>query len=385
MLKPVIRQLMKCEDLEISVFAMNTAAAELFDINVRLLQYSDFFGDNKDVVRYGETCLDKLDKVVDKRESIYYLGVGFLDLVQRYGEEAAATMYENSGGRYVFEPVGAMRTVLEIEEPDLLVTTNSPRTEKAAGLAAAEMGIPHVAFIDMFGIRCSSWFKDGKFANRILVLSDSVKRYYTQLGRRDDELVVTGNPAFDELSRYYAVNRSEIRAVRVQSRYKVLWASQPEPEYLAELDKYGNPAFPLEAEKVLLEAYERAGGRWDLVCRNHPSEVPRTYPRGVLRSEQSDDLARLLSTVHVVLTPSSTVGFQGVILGANLITLNASVLTPTMPYAEMGYSMGLQTLGEIERALEYFEDPANRHAEPAYSETDATGKAVIEIRKLLSR
>lgn len=381
MLKPVIQRMTEDTNFEIHVLALNTAYDELKGLPVQLWQYRDFFGTDKDVIRYGEQCLPSLEKVIDRAESVCYLGANFRDLVNRYGEAEAAKMFRE-GGRYIFEPYDSLQLILKKIGPDLVVTTNSPRSEKMAIVVARELGIPSVAFIDMFGIRCESWFRRNDFADLILVLSERVREYYIARGREPAHIAVTGNPSFDVLSRYYASHRDAIEAFRNTAPYTVLWASQPEPAFLAEFGTKGDVDFPLKAESVILAAMQEHP-EWRLIARNHPSEIPRSYPEHVRVSPQGEDIEKLLAKVHVVLTPSSTIGFQGVVMGANLITVDCSVLTPTMPYADMGYSYGVDGFEGIRGALEYFAVPENRVSEPAYQETDAAGKALRAILQLV--
>lgn len=381
MLKPVIEELSREGLFDIHVLALNTAAAELAALNVTLLGYKDFFTIKPEVITYGQELVASLEKVIDYEETVAYLGANFVELVTKYGLEEAREMY-NNGGRYIFEPDNIMHEILDIVAPDILVTTNSPRSERSAILAARKLKINSIALVDMFGIRCSSWFRDNDFADKILVLSESVKQYFVSLGRKAEDIVVTGNPSFDSLSSVFAKNQKEISVLRESIPFTVLWASQPEPAYLPETDSVGDPQLPLYIEEELFNIFQKNSG-WKLIARNHPSEVKREYPSFVSCSHQSDDLTELFSKVHVVLTPSSTIGFQGGIMGAKLVTIDKSVLTPTMPYEEMGFSIGLKEFGEIEPALKRLEGEKNVYSPPPYSETNAVTNVTKVIMSML--
>ncbi len=376
MLRPVIEILTFSSEVDVYVMALNTAAKELEDLDITLFGYSKYFFNHKDVQKYGRQLMASLDKVIDEKETISYLGVNFCELIEKYGLEEAEKMYAE-GGRYIFEPDSAMFNILQSEKPDILVTTNSPRTERSAVIAAKTLGIRSISLIDMFGIRCSSWFADNKFSDKILVLSESVKEYLISLGRNKDSIVVTGNPSFDSLAQHYEDNKLNINKNRQNMPFTVLWASQPEPTYLPETGEYGDPELPLNIEKEVLNVFEKYED-WQLIARNHPSEVKRNYPEFVGYSNQGDDLVELFKKVHVVLTPSSTLGFQGAIMGAKLVTVDLSILTPTMPYADMGFSLGLKNIDDIEQALLNLYKSKNDIGAPVYYETEAA-KNVVKV------
>ena len=369
MLRPVIEILIEDPSVDVHVMALNTAAKELEDLDITLFGYAKYFYDDPNVQKYGRELMASLDKVIDEKETISYLGVNFCELVDTYGLEEANRMYKD-GGRYIFEPDNAMYKVLKNENPDILITTNSPRTEKSAVIAARRLGIKSVSLIDMFGIRCSSWFADNDFSDKILVLSDSVKQYLVSLGRDADSVVVTGNPSFDSLAQHYDDNKDTINNERKKMPFTVLWASQPEPVFLPETGDYGDTQLPLNIEKEVLKVFAKHQD-WKLIARNHPSEVKRNYPEAVTYSNQGDDLVELFKNIHVVLTPSSTLGFQGAIMGAKLVTIDLSILTPTMPYADMGFSVGLKSIEDIEQALLELYKTKSDSGKPAYYETGA--------------
>lgn len=378
MLKPVI--ILAKEKYEVQVLALTTAHCELKDLGVTLLRYSDFFSSDE-IIELGEFCLKSLDKVIDRDESIIYLGVNLKELVDKFGYTEAIDLYTKHG-RYIFDPINALHRILVELKPDLLVTTNSPRSERAAVIAANDLDIPSVAFIDMFGIRCASWFKFNDFANKILVLSESVKDYYISLGRNESDIVVTGNPSFDSLANYYHTHHDDIKIKREKRKPTVLWASQPEPSYLAEFDAYGDPNLPVIIENRLFKIFEE-NKNWQLIARNHPSEVQRDYPESTIISPQSQNMVELLESVDVVVTPSSTVGFQGIVMGAQLVTIDLSVLTQTMPYATMGFSTGVTSLDDLEFTI----SKVIANNEPSgcrlYSERFAAQKAFHVITSFL--
>lgn len=378
MLVPVVQQLSRIQDIKISVLALTTAMLEFDTTSTHILGYKDFFYDDPGVKFYGQLLAKELDKVIDYEETVAYLGKNYLELVEELGEKEARKKYQKLG-RQAFNPENALEKILQMTNPDVLVVTNSPRSERAAIKAARKLNIRTIALIDMFSIRCESWLSKSDSADKVLVLSNTVKSHLVSKGRKASSIVVTGNPAFDSLVQYYNSNEEVISANRSSLPFTVLWASQRESEYLLETDLYGDPQLPIRLEKTLLEIFAKYPG-WRLVARNHPSEVQREYPDYVSVSTQSDDLLKLLSRVDVVITLTSTVGFQGAILGTDFITLDCSVFTPTMPFSKMGFSLGIQNISEVEEVLVGLsaKKSACKKAN-AYSIENATENVVREI------
>lgn len=382
MLVPVVNLLLEKHNIEVYVLALTTAALEFKSSKAHIFGYKSFFKDDPKVEHYGQLLTKKLEKIVDLEETVAYLGANYLDLVNKYGEKKAEKLYE-SGGRQSFEPLEPLRKILNTIQPDFVVSTNAPRSEKASIQVARELGIKSAALIDMFAIRCEPWFSKSNFSDKILVLSESVKDYLIEKGRAEKSIVVTGNPAFDEMAKYYEKNKRALIDKRLNSPFTVLWASQIEPEYNVEMGTHGNPNLPISLEKHILEIFVKHPN-WKLIVRNHPSEVSRDYPDYVKVSYQKDSLTELLASVDVVLTLTSTVGFQGIILGANLVTIDCSVFTPTMPFSAMGFSKGLKEFDEIESVLLGFEkNKENRVEKNVYGITHAAENVASEIINML--
>ena len=377
MLLPVIVELSKLSNVSISVLALTTAPSELKHLSLNMLRYKDFFGSCKKVKRYGEELIRDMEKVVDYDETISYLGKNYLELVELLGEDGAHDIYKREG-RQSFNPEKALEEILTKVNPDVVIATNSPRSERAAIRAARNLGIYSIAMIDMFSIRCENWFSDNNFADKVLVFSDFVKNSLVSKGRSEDSIVVTGNPAFDSLVNHYIMYKDKIEENRAIKPFTVLWASQREPAYLSEVKLYGDVDLPIKVEAVLVDVFTKHPD-WCLIVRNHPSEVCREYPKHVRVSNQSDDLLNLLSCVDVVITLTSTVGFQGSILGANFVTIDLSVVTPTMPFSEMGISQGVKSLDEIESVLLSIFQKDSACQKSSYAIENATNNVIKEI------
>ena len=342
-LLPVAKKI-QSKDCEVAFFALTTAIKRLQNCDLKYYTYSDFF-DTPKVKDVGRKIVNSVDtSMLSTKETLIYLGQNYIDLVSDLGAKRAERLYKKSG-RYIFNPLKSMTEVLLKLKPDLVVSTSSPRSEKAIIYAAGNLGIKTIVLSDLFVERPLSWFSDPDFSTKICVPSDYAKNVLINNGRAFKDVVVTGNPAFDSL-----VSKSKAQKKIKKFSYRVLWASQPEPEYFTENDTYGDPLLPTKIESKLIEIFKTRRD-WKLVIRNHPNEVPRQYPEFIESSSNDENLSDLLSGIDLVLTCSSIVGFEASILGKGFITIDKSVLTPMLPFSKYGYSKGINSIDSIEDCL----------------------------------
>lgn len=278
-------------------------------------------------------------------ESVAYLGSGYRDLEDDFGVDEAARRFA-ANGRASFLPVGTLRGILAAVAPDVVLTTNAPRSERAAVLAARALGIPAVVVVDLFALEELDWLARPTFADALCVLSQSVKERLVSAGRPAVDVHVTGNPVFDRLADPALAERG--RALRTtrgwEGRRVITWASQPE---------LGDPQLPRRIEAALIAALDDHP-QWQLVIRPHPNDQyapPTPHPRLTL-STRADDLHTLLAASDVVVTMTSTVGLEAVLLGKPLVTWDLSENTRYCPYSAMGFSRGVTELEQLAMAID---------------------------------
>jgi UDP-N-acetylglucosamine:LPS N-acetylglucosamine transferase len=201
---PVANQLIK-DGYSIKIFALTTAINDLIDSNIPYFSYKDLpEAYEEENIKLGIKLAKHLDiqnnkdNIVSYEESVAYLALNYKDLIRLYGQSKGRKMWLEEG-RQIFYPIYLMKKVLNYIEPKIVISTNSPRSEKAAIRAASMLNIKSVCINDLFAIQESAWLKDNSFANKIFVLNDSVKKFLVGLGRAAEDIVVSGNPAFDSL------------------------------------------------------------------------------------------------------------------------------------------------------------------------------------------
>lgn len=355
MLAPVARHLAEA-GRSVLFLALTTAASFMDRLQLPYIGYRQLPGANDaDVQKYGNELARDLPTggPVSPEETVAYLGLNYRELVRVHGEAGAAECYA-AQGRQAFLPVGLFESWLSELSPALVVATNSPRSEQAALLAAGRLGIPAVCAVDIFGLQEVQWVGQPGYSQRICVLNEQVRAMFVAHGRRADEVVVTGNPAFQRLQTVSAFKAGrKLRDDRAwpDEDVVILWASQIEPAQHPFADRRGDPSLPRRIEAELRRFVAQHDG-FQLVVRYHPSERI-DFMQGQERvhfSPVTEDLAALLHAVDIVVVTASTVGLEAHLAGRRVISVDSSVFTSDAPYSQMGVSTGVQSpedLGDV--------------------------------------
>jgi UDP-N-acetylglucosamine:LPS N-acetylglucosamine transferase len=355
-LLPVIQYLRKHRpEFELHVLGLTTAAAKLAAAGIPALGFRDFVEpqDARALARGRDLARDLPPGQVAPEESVAYLGISYQELVEELGEAAAAERYADVG-RFAFLPVKFLRRVLDRVRPDLLIATNSPRAERASIIAARQRGIPAICLGDLFLGFEMEWLRSNDYADRLLVLCESVKDRLIAAGRTPSHIVVTGNPAFDALAepRWEQVAQDLRRTRGWEGRKVVLWMSHTMPWFPPARDEICN---------ALIAAAQRHP-EWQLVLRTHPSEPPlaQALPENVAQSDpHTQPPAAILRATDVGVTMLSTMGLEAILLGVPMVT--TAIAPPVKPtfidldyenyLRRMGLAVVATTLEEIEPAI----------------------------------
>ena len=352
MVIPVVRELSRHDGWEPIVLGLTIAGPQIRAAGIVSYGYRDLVSSGDDAaLEHGRRILgDSHDprSGIAVEESVAYLGLSYQDLVDRLGADAAAALYRTHA-RHAFLQLGPMRRALEKWRPDVVVTTNSPKSERAALVVAREAGIPTVAMEDLLGIR-QALIRDfvPKFAaDRLCVGSTiAIDNLERDEGLPRDACRLTGNPAFDRLGGV-ARRRDEARGrsrIPAGMRYGVLYTqSGPDPDAL----------------RAVLDGL--AGDGVHLGVRRHPnhramaSDAFRSLlPRGVELVDDAD-LDDLLAAADVAISISSTVTVEALLVGNVVVQLGPALpLTrPTQEHLEdlPLYRYGVTVLADDVAAL----------------------------------
>jgi glycosyltransferase involved in cell wall biosynthesis len=355
MLLPVAKMAIQA-GYDVRFLALTTARRMVESEGIRALGFADLIEfAAHGAAQFGLELAEGLapDGPVALAESVAYLGASFADLVAEYGEAEARRLYAEKG-RHSFLPTGFFRRWLASLRPDMVIATNSPRSEQAAILASRALGIPSICAVDLFALQEVRWIGQAGYADRLCVLNAEVRQMMLEHGRRHDEVIVTGNPAFDRLVAPEAAELGQrYRRARGwdDSRRTILWASQVEPEHHPFDGRPGNPDLPRQVEGEL-RAFVGANPGYRLLVRYHPSErVPFLPEPNVEFSGREENLDAVLNAVDIVVVTASTVGLEAAIAGRPVISVDCSVFTADTPYARFGISVGVDAPTDVARAI----------------------------------
>lgn len=342
-------------EIQVEVLGLTTAKATLAAAGIDSFGFREFVGpEDQRALEWGRELLAaNASPLITEEESIAYLGMSFADLVEELGEAEARTRYA-ALGRGAFCPVRTLERVLDRVRPDLVVATNSPRAEQAAILAARRRGIPSLCLVDLFAIEEIKYIGQPEYASRVCVLDEHVRSRFLAAGRRPEEVIVTGNPAFDGLaSPALQQGGREIRErPEFRGRKLLLWVSQPEPARHRLTGQPGDPSLPVRVREELARIVAEHPD-WHLIVRPHPSEDAAGFSSGpnVTVSTQVQPLHPLLAAVDVVICMTSTVGYEAALLGKPLVHLPLSIYREEADYTAMGLARPAPTLNDLKMAL----------------------------------
>lgn len=390
MLAPVYRALMTSGH-PVTFLALTTAGMYLDNIDIPYIGYRHLPGaTDPDVQMYGRQLAAAIPPggPVPEAETIAYLGLNYRELVKQHGGSEAQRLYAEKG-RQAFLPTGLFESWFTDFKPSLVISTNSPRSEQAAILAAKKAGIPAICAIDLFGLQEIQWIGNPGYADKICVLNEDVRQLLLTRGRKPEEIVVTGNPAFERLT---SVDTQAAGSNLRQSRKwndglkTILWASQIEPAQHPFAPRRGDPELPRRIESQLRHFVYRHE-EFRLVVRYHPSEQV-CFDEGQDRVEfspRNEDLAALLHAVDIVVVTSSTVGLEAYIAGRPVISVDCSVFTDDAPYSRMGIATGVAKVENLDESLLAVSIHNSGKESPSHQKIGATQMILETAKELIQR
>jgi hypothetical protein len=358
MVVPVAQAVIAAGLAHVKVLALTTAAPVVRAASLDLLQIKDFVrpGNSKDAaaLETGWRLMMTMLPVADPDETAAYLGLSYQELVEDVGAEEAASRYARDG-RQAFLPHRLLQRILLVVQPDLVVATNSPRAERAAIEAARALALPSVCLVDLFCIDEVKWIGDAGYANKVCVLNDSVKQFLVSAGRAESQVVVTGNPAFDDLvDPIHIVVGAQLRHDRHWDGKRVLlWPTQVEPAWHPFNGTPGDAYLP---ERALKRVIDWVLSRDDCVLciRPRAGHAPMALPGDpqIVIAGQDVDLPALLQAVDLVVTLNSTVGLEGHFAGTRLVQILGSVFDQAMPLKRYGVADEAVAIADVAAALD---------------------------------
>lgn len=356
-----------------------TMARKIFEReNIAYLNLSDFADD--EVFTLGRKVINNLNDVnsdIPIEESIAYYGFGIRDLIEVYGENEAYKKFNNEG-RKSFLPIKTMEQIIRKIEPDLLVTTSSPRMEQAAIIAAKSLGVKVLRIEQLFYAENLEIPKEVYFA----VINNIVKDKLVSKGIEETFIHVTGQPAFDKLHKKEGIyNNSTLLKdkLNLNDNDKILlWISPGNKDQTDILEKI------IEIEKKYSNI--------KVIIKLHPNEDGE-IPKRLIKKRNSNiiilnsDLHSLIHLSNIVIIEFSSVGLEAILLDKDLIVINDKNIKGKIPYAQSGAAVEVFALSELEGMINkvLYNKNVRLNMRSGREKYGIDGKATLRVYQLINR
>jgi hypothetical protein len=340
MLIPVYKEFTK-RGHSVVVIGFTMAMFKLQENDIPYLSYRSFL-EKKDMdsLAIGESLVEsmELNPKIPVAETIAYMGICYQELVCEYGIEKAAAMYKKMG-RQCFLPRKFMSRVLNKIKPNLVLTTNSPRSEQALVLEARRKGIRCAILNGFYGERDSRDRMGHKgYGDKIFVSFRKTKEILLSLERKDEEVLVLGNPSLDRISEINVLNTEESfkKKPKLENKKILVWLKSIHPK---------TQTTELKIEKYLIEKFS-GNETIQMIFRPHPNDTAKCdYGESVIVSNSSDPLYELLASSDLVLTINSRAGLEANLMGKAVTQIDLLDFPEKIPFSELGIGDTVYTLG----------------------------------------
>jgi len=377
LMAPVARELADRGTVDLVVLGLTTAGAAYRARGIEPRGYRDYVDPARDVgaLQLGDELAGDVQGEtvgVSRAESVAYLGLSMADTIERLGEADARRAYRERG-RHAFLQRGVLGRIIDRERPQVVVATNSPKSERAAIEEANARGIETVQVPDMFAL--AEWESYAPFRARWFgAMSDATKRnLVAQHGADPAHVEVTGQPAFD---------KRWVPPVAACAAYvhELLGIDTPYLLVATSLDAtkpatMGNVT--TKKSHATVRALARIAGRFpDLffVLKPHPSEATEPYAQllsdvGTARiAPPTASIDRLLRASRGLLAASATTTVvDALCLEVPVLAVDTTGGADPIPYESLAVPV-VADLDDLERDLRRFlGDPAVRAAQAPVS------------------
>lgn len=356
LLLPIIKKLSLNKQYNIKVFALTLAGDVLKNNQIDCFSYKNLAFDDPQIIKKlgHQLSTTILSNKIDPEETIAYLGANMQEIINLYGQQKAEELYKTNG-RACFYPLNLMTKLLQEINPDLVVATNSPRSEKAIVQAATNLNISTLCLIDGFAMYESEWIASPAFCQHVGVISSSVKNNLIKQGKAEKYIHIVGNPAFDPFYKISFSDEIECMKKKIligEHQKVIMYAPSPEGNYHIYT---GQPTDSLLPEKILHNFISLIRKRKDLflIIRPHPSQKFKlsSLPDNTFYDD-GNNLKTMLSLSDLVVTLGSTVGIQAQLLGKPLICCNQSIYANDISYEDFGFVKRIYSMDNIEHIID---------------------------------
>ena len=341
------------------------------------LGYKDFLDGNKKAIEAGKKLISTLENagVVEEEESIAYMGLSYTELEGKVGVEKAKEVFQEKG-RHAFFQLNTAQKILKKIKPDLVISTHSPKTEKAILTNTKKMNIKSLCLANLCTPNeIEDRLKLPSYGTKICVSNEYYHRELLKKGRPENEVIITGCPSFDPLFTPLSTDKvAEYKKEKgIHQEKVILWiriGGDQNTKYCEEVEK--------ELEKIALN-----NPKWHIIFRPHPNNKVSygKLPENISISEKEENLQAIIQSSDAILVFNSTVAVEGAIVGKRIIQFLNNPFYATAPYMDMGFATGVKEMKDLEGIIE---KEINNTTKPTMNIPSGATKAIVNLcRELL--
>lgn len=339
---PLYNEALK-RDFNPRVLALTTAYKKMADLNIDCISLNSllklFPSEALDIGQILAAGIPKND-LVPLPETIAYLGLGYWDLKTKFGPNVAEQKYKELGRKAFCQTLVAEK-ILEHLKTDICITTSSPRMEEAFIKSSKKLGVSCYMVLENFNLPdYQGKFCHNDYADLVFCSNQKNKDLLTGMGRSSEDLIVSGNPAFEKNTTPEALSSGKsFRSQHIDTYSKIIvFAMAPQSSRFYEFDK-------AIFNKLIKET---AALNYKLILRPHPSDLDfklqETFDHVLISSKEP--INQLLNSCDVLVTQVSTVGQEAHQMGIQTIHVLSESLNETHGYSYEGFGkkiIGLKT------------------------------------------
>lgn len=257
--------------------------------------------------------------------------------------------------------ITGLERLLTESEPSLVVALSERDvTALTAFQLARRMGLPTLALESHDMIYGSPLFGRPR-ADRMALGGRASRQVYLEHGAAEEQLVVTGQPAYDRLVELGRRDAITMKRRLTDEEHLAVFFSQPTDVTL-----------PVSLKRRFLEGARELDSLagWRVLIKPHPREDNRALTElleavglepAALLTEPGVDLYELIAAADVVVTAFSTVGVEALVMGRPVVCFVQPDTPPPLDYVDSTAVIRVRTGAELtESVAGLFRDPSRR-------------------------
>lgn len=331
------------------VLGFTSAELTLNKHSIPFLSYKDFlnsYEEKSEIEKMGKNLLTALGtkSLISEEESIAYLGINYFELKNKFGDEKAKAIYDESG-RSAFYPYEFAKKVIKQLKPDIVISTNSPRSEAAILEAAKHEKIRTYCVNDFYAPdEIEERTGDSTYSDKLFVCTNGIRKIFINKGWKPENVICSGNPAFDDISSDEVINKS----ITLKDEYPILKQKKNVLFIMATGDIYKS------IDKVILNRLVELKKDLDfnLIIRQHPNDTEIIENDDVMTSKKEDSLHAWLHCSDVIVTILSTVGLEASLLDIPVVQYLPKEAPLKLSFSELEIGTETNTLDELTKELD---------------------------------